>query len=58
MSAEGILPFVNEFEYFRHSGWREDGRSFGESADQFVEEVFGRDLEMEGIAAVLDENVE
>lgn len=56
--AEGVLPFVDELENLGH-GWRgEGGGSLGEAADEFVEEVFGADLEMEGVAAVLDEDVE
>ena len=33
MSAEGILPLMNEFENFSHSRRGEDGRSFRETAD-------------------------
>jgi hypothetical protein len=32
-------------------------RSFGKSADELIEEFFGADLKVEGVAAVLDANV-
>ena len=33
MSAEGVLPLVDELEDLGHSRWGEDGGAFGESAD-------------------------
>jgi hypothetical protein len=33
-------------------------RSFGKASDEFIEKFFGAYLEMEGISAVLDANVE
>jgi len=37
---------------------RSDWGTFGESADQLVEELLGADLEVEGVAAILDADVE
>lgn len=33
-------------------------RALGKSTDELVEKFFGADLEMEGVSAVLDTNVE
>lgn len=56
--ANGILPRVNKFQDLCHWRRRERRGLFGKSANEFVEEVLGRDLEMEGIATVLHEDVE
>jgi hypothetical protein len=32
--------------------------ALGETADEFIEELLGADLEVEGVAAVLDADVE
>jgi hypothetical protein len=34
------------------------GRALGKAADEFIEELLGADLEVEGVAAVLDADVE
>jgi hypothetical protein len=35
-----------------------DGRAFGKAADELVEEFLGANLEVEGVSAVLDADVE
>jgi hypothetical protein len=34
------------------------GRALGEAANELIEELLGADLEVEGVAAVLDADVE
>lgn len=58
VNAERVLPFVDELEDPCHGWRREGGGSLREPADELVEEVLGADLEVEGVAAVLDEDVE
>lgn len=56
--AYRILPFVYEFQYTIHRrGWK-SRRSLWKPSYELVEEVFGCDLEMHRVAAVLDERVE
>lgn len=56
--ADRVLPLVHELEDLLHRGRRERRRPFGEAPDELVEELFRADLEVEGVAAVLDEDVE
>jgi hypothetical protein len=58
MHTERILPLMDELEDLGHGGRRERRWSLGEPTDELVEKVFGRDLEVEGVAAVFDEDVE
>jgi hypothetical protein len=58
VDTERVLPLVDELENPRHGWWREGRGSLREPADELVEEVLGADLEVEGVAAVLDEDIE
>lgn len=46
LGTDAPLPTMNEIQYSRHDGAGERGWSFWESADELVEELFGRNLEM------------
>jgi hypothetical protein len=49
---------MHELEDLLHGRRGERRWPFGEAPDEFVEELFCADLEVEGVAAVLDEDVE
>lgn len=49
---------MNELEDLGHGRRGKRRRAFGEASHELVEEVLGADLEVEGKAAVLDEDVE
>lgn len=56
--ANGALPFVYQRENLGHRRGLERRGAFREASNELIEELFGRDLEVEGKAAVLDEDVE
>lgn len=58
LDAYSLLPAVNKVEDLLHDWAREGGRALGKAADEFVQELFGRDLEVEGVSARLDEGLE
>lgn len=58
VNAKSVLPLVNELENLGHGRRRERRWALGEPSDELVEEVLGADLEVEGVAAILDEDVE
>lgn len=47
-------PFLNQFQDLLLDSRVSDRRSFWKSADQFIKELLGADLEVERITAVLD----
>lgn len=52
------FPFMNEFKDLLH-GWRwKDRRFFRKPTNEFVEELFGRDLKVKRITTVLDKDIE
>lgn len=53
-----MLPLMHQFQHLLHRRRGESWRSLGETTDEFVEEFFRADLEVEGVAAVFDEDVE
>jgi hypothetical protein len=56
--ANRMLPLMHQFQDLLHRRRREGWRSLRETTDEFVEEFFRADLEVEGVAAVFDEDVE
>jgi hypothetical protein len=56
--ADSLLPGVDEFEDASHDGTRERRRALGKAADQFVEKLLGRYLEVKRISTALDEGVQ
>lgn len=58
MNAQRVLPLVHEFKNFGHRWWWKGRWSFREPSDEFVQEIFGTDLKMKRVPAVLDENVQ
>jgi hypothetical protein len=56
--ADGAAPFFNGLEDLELDARGADRGSFREAADQLVEKLLGADLQVEGVAAVLDANVE
>lgn len=55
--AYRVLPLVYELEDLVHRWWWERWRSLWKPADELVEKVLCRDLEVHGVSAVLDEGV-
>lgn len=53
-----LAPFFNQFEDAVLDARGVHGRTLGEAANELVEELLGADLEVEGVAAVLDADVE
>jgi hypothetical protein len=49
---------MNEFEDARHDRTRERWWAFGEPSDEFVQELFCRDLKVKWISAHLDKGIE
>lgn len=56
--ADGAAPFFYSLEYFHLHPAEADRRALGEATDELVEELLGADLQLEGVAAVLDADVE
>lgn len=56
--ADGAPPLLDGLEDLCLDTRGTDGRALGEAADQLVEELLGADLQVEGVAAVLDADVE
>lgn len=56
--ADRALPLVHELENLLHRRRRVRRRPLGEPPHELVEELLGADLEVERVAAVLDEDVE
>ena len=50
--------YATHLERLAHGNSRESRRSLGELPDELVEELLGSDLELERVAAVLDQGVE
>lgn len=58
LGADTLLPSMNELQNPRHD-WAGEGRwAFRESTDELVQKFFGGNLEVEWVAARLDEGVE
>ncbi|KAG6874636.1 hypothetical protein C0993_012779 [Termitomyces sp. T159_Od127] len=55
--TDSVLPGVYELEDAGHDRAGEGGRAFWEASDELIEELFGGDLEMEGVAALGNEGV-
>jgi len=55
-----LPPFFYQLEDSGQRTWPSTSyrRSFGEAADEFVQELLGANLEVEGVPAVLNANVE
>ena len=53
-----LAPFFNQLEDAVLDARGVHGRALGKAADELVEELLGADLEVEGVAAVLDADVE
>ena len=58
LDANTFLPGVHEVEDLLHDRARERGWALGKAADELVEELLGRDLEVERVPARLDEGLE
>lgn len=56
--ANGYPPFLNCLENLGLDPRGPDGRALGEPADELIEELLCADLEVEGVATVLDADVE
>ena len=56
--ANCTAPFLNGFEDLELDAGGADRRPLWKAADQLIEELLGADLEVEGVAAVLDADVE
>ncbi len=56
--ADGAAPLFDGLEDLRLDTGVAEGGPLGEASDELVQELLGTDLEMEGIAAVLDTDVE
>ena len=56
--TDGELPLVDKLQNLGVDGRGKDRRAFGEPFYEFVQELFGSDLQVEWVAAVLDENIE
>lgn len=56
--ADGTAPFFYGLEDLHLHPAVPDGRALREAADELVEELLGADLQLEGVAAVLDADVE
>lgn len=54
MDAQRHFPLVHEFENLGHGRRRKGRGSLWEPAHEFVQKVFGADLEMERVATILD----
>ena len=58
VDADALLPAVDEIEDLLHDRARERRRPLGEAADELIKKLLGRDLEVEGVSAGLDESLE
>lgn len=56
--ADRRLPLLYQLEDLLLRGAWENGRPFGKALDELVEKFFCSDLQMEGVAAILDEVVQ
>ena len=56
--AYGLAPFFNQLEDAVLDARRVHGRALGEAANELIEELLSADLEVEGVAAVLNADVE
>lgn len=56
--AYGAAPLLDGLEYLRLDTGVAEGRALGEAPHELVEELLGGDLQVEGVAAVLDADVE
>ena len=56
--ANRTAPFFDSLEDLELNAGRADRGSLGKAAYQLIEELLGADLEVEGVTAVLDANVE
>lgn len=51
-------PLLYGLQYSHlYAGWP-NGRSFGESSNQFIEELLGADLEMECVSTIFDTDIQ
>lgn len=57
-TTERRCIYATHLERLAHGNSRESRRSLGELPDELVEELLGSDLELERVAAVLDQGVE
>lgn len=53
-----LAPFFYQLENLVLDSRRMNWRAFGEAAHELIEELLGTDLEVEGVAAILDANVQ
>lgn len=56
--ADGAAPLLDGLEDLRLDTSVAEGRPLGEAADKLVEELLSADLQVEGVAAILDADVE
>lgn len=56
--ADGAAPFFYGLEYLHLHPAEADRRTLGEAADELVEELFGANLQLKGVATVLDADIE
>jgi hypothetical protein len=56
--ADGAPPFFDGFQDLALDSCGSNGRALGESPDEFIEKLFGADLEMKGVSTVLDTDVQ
>ena len=56
-NTERLFPLVNHFKNLGLISGHENWRTIWETLDEFVEELFGADLQMKRVTAILDEHV-
>lgn len=57
LCADSLLPCVDKLQNSRHYWTRERRRALWEPSYQFIQKLLGRDLEVEGVATMLDKCV-
>ena len=58
INTDALLPGVNEVQDLLHNRSREWRRALRKASDELIEELLGRNLQVEGVAALGDKGFE